>query len=107
MDKRTASRIFAALKQANVNVSSVSIGTEDDRSTWSVQPDALQGVAQPIIEGYAYPTDAQLQDEDVERETSDKRLQAVALALWECIPVPSMTKPQLRARIKALYKSLP
>ena len=107
MQRHTASRVFAALQRANVDVVSVSIGTEDDRSTWLVQPDDLQLAAQPIIDGYAHLTDAQLQDDDADRETSDKRLQAVALAVWECIPAPSLTKPQLRARIKALYKSLP
>jgi hypothetical protein len=90
-----------------VDVVSVSIGDEDDRTTWHVQPDDLQSAAQPIIDGYTHLTDAQRDDEDADRDVSDKRLQAVALALWECIPVPSMTKTQLRARIKALYKSLP
>jgi hypothetical protein len=107
MEKHTARRVFAALQLANVDVIGVSIGDEGDRSTWRVQPDDLQPAAQPIIDGYAHPTAAQVQDDDADRDTSDKRLQAVALAVWECIPAPSLTKPQLRARIKALYKSLP
>ena len=35
-----------------------------------------------------------------------KRVMAVALALWECIPAPTMTKAQLRSRAKAIYKGL-
>ena len=48
-----------------------------------------------------------LVDEDAERETGNKRVMAVALALWECIPAPTMTKAQLRSRAKAIYKGLP
>ena len=48
----------------------------------------------------------QLADEDAERETGNKRIMAVALALWECIPAPTMTKAQLKARAKAIYKGL-
>lgn len=48
----------------------------------------------------------QLADEDAERETGNKRVMAVALALWECIPAPTMTKAQLRSRAKAIYKGL-
>ena len=48
----------------------------------------------------------QLADEDAERETGNKRVMAVALALWECIPAPTMTKAQLKARAKAIYKGL-
>ena len=48
----------------------------------------------------------QLADEDAERETGNKRVMAVALALWECIPAPTMTKAQLLSRAKAIYKGL-
>jgi hypothetical protein len=84
----------------------VVVGDIADRSTWRVQPEALQVQAQPIIDAYADPTPEQLADEEAERETTNKRIMAVALALWECIPAPTMTKAQLRSRAKAIYKGL-
>ena len=37
---------------------------------------------------------------------NDKKLQAVAVALWENTPNPTMTKAQLKARVVAIYKTL-
>ena len=99
-------RIHAALLSAGLQVESVSIGDPSNLTTWRVQPDSLQALAQPIIDAYVAPTAAQLADEDAERETGNKRVMAVALALWECIPAPTMTKAQLRSRAKAIYKGL-
>jgi hypothetical protein len=101
-----ASRLKAAV-QASAAITDVSIGDANDRSTWRVHPASLQAQAQPTIDAYVEPTPAQLADEDAERETGDKKVLAVALALWECIPAPTMTKAQLRARAKAIYRSLP
>jgi len=39
-----------ALRDAGVAVVGVSIGKRNDRSTWHVQPEALQADAQPIID---------------------------------------------------------
>lgn len=103
----TAARLDAAIKTAGVAITGVSLGDISDRSTWRVSPDSLQTAAQPIIDAYVEPTAAQLADEDAERETGDKKLLAVALALWECIPAPLMTKAQLRLRAKAIYRNLP
>ena len=104
--KDTAGRLKAAIKVAGVAIDDVWIGDEDNRSTWRVRPESLQAQAQPIIDAYVDPTPAQLADEHAERETTDKKVMAVALALWECIPAPTMTKAQLRSRAKAIYKGL-
>jgi hypothetical protein len=101
-----AARLKQQLVAAGVSVTDVSIGQRADKSTWLVEPSLLQTAAQPIIDAYVEPTPAQLLDEDSERETTEKKLLAVALALWECIPAPTLTKAQLRARAKAIYKTL-
>ena len=101
-----AARLEKAIKAAGVAITDVQIGNEMDQSTWKVQPASLQVQAQSIIDAYTDPTPAQLADEDAERETTNKRVMAVALALWECIPAPTMTKVQLRSRAKAIYKGL-
>jgi len=36
---------------------------------------------------------------------AEKLLQAAAVALWECIPVPTMTKAELKDRVLAIYKA--
>ena len=104
---KNLARLDQAIRAAGVAIDGVSIGSEADRSTWRVSPDSLQTAAQPIIDAYVEPTAAQLADEDAERETGEKKLLAVALALWECIPAPLMTKVQLRSRAKAIYRNLP
>jgi hypothetical protein len=39
-------------------------------------------------------------------EVDQKVLKAIVLGLWECIPNPTMTKVQLRARVIAIWKTL-
>lgn len=39
-------------------------------------------------------------------DVDQKVLKALAMALWECIPAPTMTKAQLRARCIAIWKTL-
>jgi len=101
-----ASRLDVALKAAGVSVVGVSIGVISDRRTWRVQPTSLQAQAQPIIDAFKMPTAAQLADEDATACMGDKKILAIAAALWECIPAPTMTKAQTLARAKAIYKTL-
>jgi hypothetical protein len=101
-----AARLYVLLRGLGLNVVSVSVGREGDRTTWRVQPDTLQAQAQAAIDAFVIPNDAQLLDEEAQRETSDKKLQAAVMGLWECIPSPTMTKLQLRNRIVAIYKTL-
>lgn len=103
---QTAARLQQQILAAGVAITDVSIGSVNDRSTWKVRPTSFQAQAQPVIDAYVEPTATQLADEDAERETSEKKLLAVALALYECIPAPTLTKAQLRARAKAIYKTL-
>jgi hypothetical protein len=101
-----AQRLDQQLKAAGVPIVGVSIGDPNDRSTWKVQPESLQSQAQPIIDAYVDPTPATLFDQFAEQRIGEKALIATALALWECIPAPTMTKAQLRARAKAIFKTL-
>lgn len=106
MAKALAGYLDGAIRAAGVGIDGVSIGDDSNRATWRVTPETLQAAAQPIIDAFVMPTPAQMADEDAQRETQDKKLQAVALALWEAIPNPTMTKAQLKARAIALYKAL-
>ena len=99
-------RLNQSILAAGVPSVGVSIGREDDRSTWTVQPASLQAQAQPIIDAFKMPTAAQLADEDATTCMGDKKILAIAAALWECIPAPTMTKAQTLARAKAIYKTL-
>ena len=45
------------VRDAGVPVISVSIGSRNDKSTWTVQPDSLQAAAQPIIDAYDIPAE--------------------------------------------------
>lgn len=106
MRKPLTAYIDEAIRAAGVPIDSISIGDYTNRATWTVRPVSLQAQAQPIIDAYADPTPAQLLDEDAQRDVNERKLQAVALALWEAIPNPTMTKAQLKARAIALYKTL-
>lgn len=95
-----------AIKAAGIAIDGVSVGDPNNRATWKVSPADKQAQAQPIIDAFVIPSAAVIADDDAEAQTQDKRLKAVALGLWECIPAPTMTKAQLAARIKAIYKTL-
>lgn len=101
-----AGRVSDLLAANGVVVESVSIGRLDDKATWRVRPVSQQTAAQPFIDSFAMPTAGQLVDEEAAHEVGRKELRAIAEALWECIPNPTMTKAQLRARAIALFKSL-
>lgn len=103
---RLAERLDKAIRAAGVAIVGVSIGSEQDRSTWRVEPATLQAAAQPVIDSFEAPTPNTLLDEAAVRDTSRKELRAVAEALWECIPNPTMTKAQMRVRAIAIYKVL-
>ena len=106
MGMTLAARLDAAIKQAGVPITSVSLGVDGDRATWRVQPSNLQPQAQPVIDALVLPTAQQLADETAADEVNRKELIAVATALWECIPNPTMTKAQMKARAVAVYKTL-
>jgi hypothetical protein len=105
-----ASELDEALRAAGIPIIGVAL-VNGDRSKWRVDCDASATQAQKaaaatLIAAFVEPTDATRLDQQAQRDTSDKKLQAVAMALWECIPTPTMTKLQLRNRIVAIYKTL-
>jgi len=88
-----------------VNYGVVEFGDADLPDLTNDRHDATTGKRRATAQELAAVA-GQLADEDAERETGNKRVMAVALALWECIPAPTMTKAQLKARAKAIYKGL-
>lgn len=105
-----ANDVEAVLRAAGVPLIGVSVPS-DDKATWRVDfaPDATQAQrdqAAALIAAFTPPTPNTLIDRDAEIRTGEKALTAVALALWECIPAPTMTKAQLKARAKAIFKTL-
>lgn len=105
MMRDLARRLDQHLRDAGLAIDGVSIGDPAERSTWRVHPASLQADAQPLIESYTPPTPADVLNEEAARDIDERKLRAVVLALYECIPVPTMTKAQLRARMIAIYKT--
>ena len=106
MDNNIAERVEAAIRAVVPTITGVSFGSVSDKSTWKVQPASLQAQAQPVIDAYVEPTPNTLLDRHATRMVDDRALRAVAQALWECIPSPTKTKAQMKARAIELYKSL-
>lgn len=110
-----AARVHAKLQQDGLPVVGVSIGSEADRATWRASYTAAVTAAQ-IAQGQTTlatmdVNDATLLDTIANTDATadydtDKKIRAVAQALWECIPAPTMTKLQLRARVIAILKTL-
>lgn len=101
-----AARLDTALRAAGLAITGVSIGVDEDRSTWKVMPRELQAAAQPVIDAFLLPTPAQLLDEDALREVDAKVLKAIVMELYAIVPAPKPTLVQLRANILARYKAL-
>jgi hypothetical protein len=55
--KNLAAVLDGTIRAAGVDIVGVSIGTADDKTTWTVQPSNLQSAAQPTID--AFDVDAQ------------------------------------------------
>jgi hypothetical protein len=100
------------LKAANIPIVGVSAPDEGNPSTWVIHyaPEATQAqldAGQVLLASYVSPTPNTLLDKHAEQRIAEKALLATAQALWECIPAPTMTKAQLKARAKAIFKTLP
>lgn len=106
MAESLPARLERLIKGAGVAVSGVSVGTDSDRATWRVEPESLQAAAQPVIDAFQPMTAAQEADEQAQMDVDARALKAVAMALWECIPAPLLTRAQMRARAVAFYKTL-
>lgn len=102
-----------ALRDAGIPIDGVSVGTPIDRSTWAASYAANATPAQ-IAAGNALLLSLDTADpatitaikSDLAGSLNTDILQAVAMALWEAIPAPTMTKLQLKNRIVAIYKTL-
>ena len=106
-----AGELDQLLRASGVPISGCAIGDPNNKATWRVDfdPSATQdhrNQAEAVIAAYVEPTAAAKQDKLDDQRVNDKPLIAVSMALWECIPAPTMTKAQLRVRIKAIFKTL-
>jgi hypothetical protein len=105
-----AGLVDTAVRAAGIPIDGVSIGVVANRATWvchfqAAATPAQQAQAQTILDTVV--VDAPTQSDATAIEEVDlKVLRAVSVALWECIPSPLLTKPQLRARAIAIWKSL-
>src|SRR4051794_39433706 len=101
-----------ALRDAGIPIDGVG-GDVTDRSTWraAYQPQATpaqraQGDALLLTFDAQDPTTvAEIKADLAASGTNVDLLQAMAVALWEAIPGPLLSKAQLRARILALYRA--
>lgn len=106
----TATEIDELLREAGVPIHGVSVPS-DDPSTWRVDfveaaTQAQRDQAAMLIASYTPPTPPVLLARVAAKRMGEKALIATALGLWECIPSPTMTKNQLKARVIEIYKTL-
>jgi len=99
------------LRAANIPIIGVSLPDAENPSTWVIDyaptaTPAERDAGQALLAAYTSPTPNTLLDRFAEQRISEQALIATATALWECIPAPTMTKVQLRARAKAIFKTL-
>ena len=71
-----AGMLDAQLKAAGMPIIGVSIGANDDKSTWTVQPPELQAQAQPTIDAFDIPAEETLWQWWVIRTERDSKLYA-------------------------------
>lgn len=106
-----AGELDQALRAAGIPVLGCAVGIESDKSTWRVDfdPSATpqqQAAAAALIQAFTPQTPQQKADVDAAGRMNDKRVRAALLAIYECIPAPTMTKAQALARAIAIYKTL-
>jgi len=107
-----AAAVKDAIVLAGVPVDTVDIGNPAVKATWSARilagtSPAQQTTIAAAIAAFDLPGfPARLNDAQAISEVDLKVLRAVSQALWECIPAPTMTKVQLRARAIAIWKTL-
>jgi hypothetical protein len=96
------------LRAAGIPILSVSVGTEADRATWTVQFDPSATAAQrtqaaTLVANAVVDASAQTAA-DANTIDADKRLKAVVL--W-CAGKFGLTGAQAKAELVAIYKALP
>lgn len=102
-----------ALRDAAIPIDGVSVGDPTDRSTWKAFYQA-SATAQQRAQGDALlltidPQDpailAEIKQDFAIADATKDLIVSLAQALWEAIPVPTVTLAQLRARVIALYRA--
>lgn len=114
MDSVMIARLLdGAVKAAGVPIVGVSIGTQADRTTWTVQPAALQGAAQPTINAFnaddpAYAT-ADLDTAVKGNLDVDRIFSAIVWTILDTYSAPATIAKYTAARTKiiSVYKSQP
>ena len=102
-----------AVKAAGVPITSVSIGAETDKSTWTVSPLTLQASAQPIIDAFD-PNDpahvtADLNQQVIHTIDEERLISAVVWTVIDTYSAPATVAKYLNARTKIIsaYKLRP
>jgi hypothetical protein len=100
----TADQIFTELRAQGLPVKGLVIRDPADPATWAF--DGLDAAQRAQAVTIVSTLDQTLADRDAQTETTRKIIRAVTQALWEAIPLPTLTRLQLRDRILAIYKTL-
>jgi hypothetical protein len=103
-----------ALRDAGIPIDGVSVGDVNDRTTWRVfyttmatAPQRTQGNQLLLsIDPQDAPTLTSVKAIMATARLNDEFLQAIVQGLWEAIPSPTLTLPQLRQRVKQIFQGL-
>lgn len=108
-----ADRLTQVIQAAGVAITGVVMGRYTDKATWKVQPEALQGAAQPIIDAFN-PADpahvtAELDAEVLQALDGQRLISSVLWCMIEVLnPPATIAKYQnVRAKVIAAYKAQP
>jgi len=102
-----------ALRDAGIPIDGVSIGSPNDRATWRADYTTAATSAQrtqgdqivATIDPQDAATIANIKNDLAAGLTNRDELIALAQALFEAIPAPTVTLPQLKARFLVLLKA--
>jgi hypothetical protein len=103
-----------ALRDAGIPIVGVSVGDALDRQTWraiflpaATPAQKTQAAALlATIDSQDAATVANVKADLAQGRANEDLIRAVGQGLWEAIPAPTMTLPQLRSRILVIYKGL-
>lgn len=111
-----AARLDRVLRAAGYAITGVSIGDQHDRTTWLVQPGALQGACQPHIDAFDPndPAHGEAEKDALANQYEDETLAiAIGRVAWEelqkCTPLGGQTLldfDAFKARVKHVYRRL-
>lgn len=104
-----AEGLTRALLRAGIPVVSVSVKSDDDRTTWAIQyadaaTDQQQASGEALRLSYSLAADTSAADEDAAARLDDRRLKAIVIWVAGKLSIAPATA---RAEIVAIYKGLP